>query len=56
MKSCIVIFTEWQNIFIERNELCVIPDKKVTKEINCITAISIPILVDILYEYLMQMR
>ena len=39
------------DINIGRDELCVIPDKIIKKEINCITAISIPVLVDKLYEY-----
>ena len=43
--------TVLNNIDISRDELCVIPDKKIYKNISCVTAISIPILVDILYEY-----
>lgn len=38
-------------ININRDELCIIPDKIFEKYVNCITAISVPILVDILYKY-----
>ena len=43
--------TVLNDVNIARDELCVIPDKIFEKYINCITAISIPRLVDILYKY-----
>lgn len=39
------------NLIISRDEVCVIPDKITRASIECITAISIPVLLDKLHEY-----